>query len=424
MDQIFSDALQGLFAVAHKPLFIPIVAITVVLVAVVWGLSIVLTAKPRAQSEVAELIAQRDDLMAKLMDAEEIGSVGSYSWNFMNPSLSFWSKEMYALFGLMPRKKPPAIDSIIDFIHEEDREHARAAWQRALSTPGNFGMDFRSVSPAGQVRYLQVRGKTVLDEQHRAASIHGVAHDVSKEKEIDKAKTEFVSLASHQLKTPLTSIRWLSELLLSPSGEALSDKQRQYVSSIKASCDHMVEMVNDLLNVSRIELGTLAYTLEDFNIVDLVKAVAQEQEHDALARHIAVRLEASVLPTVHADKKLVRMIAQNLISNAIKYSLEGGEVHIELSLASTRRESIFMRVQDQGIGIPKSEQGHMFSKLYRASNATSAVPDGTGLGLYVIKTILDRAGGGITFESTEGKGTTFYASIPVVWASEELNHKT
>lgn len=416
MELVVQTILHSLDVFIHKPLFLPVVAISVVLIAVVWGLIVVLTAKPRAQNEVAWLMAQREDLMAKLMDAEEIGAVGSFSWNYKDPTLSFWSKEMYALFGLMSRPKPPALDSIYEFIHEEDRVAATEAWARAKRTQGNFAMDFRTVSPAGQVRFLQVRGKTVLNEKHGPASIHGVAHDVTKDKEVDKAKTEFVSLASHQLKTPLTSIKWLSELLLAPTSEPLTPKQHEYVSNIKTSCDHMVEMVNDLLNVSRIELGTLALTLEDFSINDLVKSVVAEQAHTAEIKHLEIHFSSlSTLPVVHADQKLVRMIAQNLLSNAIKYSKDNGVVEVELSLASTTRESIFMRVKDAGIGIPKGEQGKMFTKLYRASNAEAAVPDGTGLGLYVIKTILDKAGGGITFESEEGKGTTFYASIPVIW---------
>lgn len=381
---------------------------------------VLVTARARALSSSAAVIEERDRAISQLTEAEEIGRVGSFAWDFENPARSYWSKEMFDLFGLIPRKKIPASDALSQYIHEGDRVRFEGAWKRALTQPGDFTFSFRTVSNRGQVRNVQVQGRTTLNDTHGTKLIHGVVHDVTKEMEVDRAKSEFVSLASHQLKTPLTSIKWLSEMLAAENAEPLSPKQLEYVRTIKASTQQMVEMVNDLLNMSRIELGTLAMTIEEFNIDTLVRSVAAEQEHAAELKKVMVQLISDPkLPILHADQKLVRMILQNLLSNAIKYSHDGGSVEFELSLVSSTHESIFVRVKDSGIGIPEKEQQNVFQKLYRAENAQKLVPDGTGLGLYVMKTILARAGGGITFESKEGKGTTFFVSIPVIWPSGE-----
>lgn len=388
-------------------------AILVILLA--FAIYVALTARTRARRGMTELEEERDKAVTQLKEAEEIGKVGSFLWDYEEPAHSYWSNEMYELFGLVPRRKMPPIDSLLPYIHEGDRARFQNTWQRACTQPGNFSFTVRTVSNRGQVRNLNIEGRTVIRE-HETGSVRGVAHDITREMEIDRAKSEFVSLASHQLKTPLTSIKWLSEMLVAENAEPLTEKQLEYVRNIKASSSQMFEMVNDLLSMSRIELGTLAMTLSDFDIDALVRDVVSEQAHTAAQHSITVKLASdSSFPKMHADQKLVRMILQNLLSNAIKYSPDGSTVEYSLSLVSTPKDTIYIEVKDYGIGIPEKEQNKVFEKLYRAENAQKLVPDGTGLGLYVIKTILARAGGAITFESKEGKGTTFYVSIPVLW---------
>lgn len=396
------------------------VFVAVILVgAAVTAVYFAVTAKARAEKGMELLVDERKRAEERLREAEEMGKVGSFLWDFQDPTRSYWSDEMYALFGLMKRRKLPTVDSLEPYIHEGDRERFNGAWHRATTQPGVFSFTVRTVSPQGQVRNLNVEGRSVVVD-HVTRSVQGVAHDVTKEMEVDRAKSEFVSLASHQLKTPLTSIKWLSEMLVAEGAEPLTPKQEEYIKNIKSSARQMVEMVNDLLNMSRIELGTLAMTLSDFNIDTLMRDVAREQQHAALQRKVTVNLVSDPkFPTMHADEKLVRMMLQNLLSNAIKYSREGGAVDYTLSLVSVPHDTIYITVKDSGIGIPESEREKVFQRLYRATNAQKLVPDGTGLGLYVIKIVLARAGGNITFESEEGKGTTFFVSLPVIWKSGE-----
>jgi signal transduction histidine kinase len=176
----------------------------------------------------------------------------------------------------------------------------------------------------------------------------------------------------------------------------------------------MMRMVEDLLNVSRLELGKMAIAPEEFDIREFFSEILAELKPSAELKRITLSLNAhSELPKFFADKNLVHMILQNVLTNAIKYSKDGGTVDCELSHGSG--DNAFIRVTDSGIGIPKDEQDKVFEKLHRASNAVANVPDGTGLGLYLIKTILERVHGGITLESTEGKGTSVYVTLPATW---------
>lgn len=370
----------------------------------------------RAQASVAHVMRAYDSMTKQLSEAERIGHFGSFLWDFKDQSDSYWSDEMYELFGLVRRSKPPGPEIIVSSAHKDDADRIKGEWDKAHVEPGPFSFDFRAVSPTGQVRHVRVQGKTLMGAKIRPLRIQGVVHDITKEMEIDKAKSEFVSLASHQLKTPLTSIKWLSEVLLTKGGEPLTPTQTTYINNIHASSMHMVDIVNDLLNVSRIELGTLALRIEEFDVASLVADVTSEQSHVAEEKHVMMKVTCEEgLPHLKADRNLVRMVFQNLISNAIKYTLAGGSVVCEVSRASGARETLFIRVTDTGIGIPEKAKDKIFTKLYRAGNASASVPDGTGLGLYVVKTVVERAHGGVTFESTEGKGTTFYASFPFEW---------
>ncbi len=238
-----------------------------------------------------------------------------------------------------------------------------------------------------------------------------VFRDITKEREIDKEKTEFVSLASHQLRTPLSTINWYTEMLLAGDAGKLTANQKKYLEEIYAGNQRMVELVNSLLNVSRLELGTFTIDPEIVNVVELAKAVIKEQEPAIKTRKLYVETNfGKDVPEINADPKLLRMVLQNLLSNAVKYTPESG--HILVSVEHKDKE-ILIKVSDSGWGIPKGESSKIFSKLFRASNVKEQDTEGTGLGLYIVKSIVEGSGGTIRFESEEHKGTTFFVTLPV-----------
>ena len=241
----------------------------------------------------------------------------------------------------------------------------------------------------------------------------GIERDITKEKEIDSAKTEFVSLASHQLRTPLSAINWYTEMLLSEDAGAITDMQREYLGEVSRGSRRMVELVNALLNVSRIELGTFAVQPEPTDVVELARDVINELKSKILEKKLHIE-EAYVenLPKMMVDPKLTRIVFQNLLTNAVKYTPEEGKISISIAM-SADKTMFTIAVSDTGYGIPKEDQSRIFTKLFRASNIREKETDGTGLGLYIIKSIVEHSGGTVTFESEEGKGTTFTLTLPV-----------
>jgi len=261
-----------------------------------------------------------------------------------------------------------------------------------------------------------------------------VFRDITKEKDIDKAKTEFVSLASHQLRTPLTTVSWYSEMLLAGDAGMLNDAQKKYLDEIYKGNKRMVDLVNALLNVSRMELGTFIVDPEPTDILALAQSVVSDFKPQIDQKKLKFsEKHADNLPILNADPKLLRMVFQNLLANAIKYTPDKGKITLELTLSDAQGlvsnakgqiSNILIKVSDNGYGIPKAHQSSIFTKLFRADNVREKDTEGTGLGLYIVKAIVDHSGGKIWFESEENKGATFYVTLPLAGMKKKEGTKT
>lgn len=259
-------------------------------------------------------------------------------------------------------------------------------------------------------------------KEHDTRLFVGIVQDITVRKEIDKAKTEFVSLASHQLRTPLSAINWYAEMLLSGDAGELAPEQRGYVEEIYGGSTRMVDLINALLNVSRIELGTFSVETQMTDIVKLLRSVLDETKPLSDAKRLGMVHEFTNDPLeLKVDPKLLRMIFQNFISNAIKYTPEEGTVTVRLYIED---EECVFAVTDTGIGIPEAQQDHIFQKLFRADNAKAGDTEGTGLGLYIVKKVIDHSGGRTWFESEQDKGATFYATIPLSGMRDKEGSRT
>ncbi|MCA9380795.1 CHASE domain-containing protein [Candidatus Dojkabacteria bacterium] len=247
-----------------------------------------------------------------------------------------------------------------------------------------------------------------------------VFRDITKEKEVDAAKTEFVSLASHQLRTPLTSINWYLELLLDEKGSKLTKKQKEFFHEIQIATKQMTELVGALLNVSRIELGTFAITPEPTDLTKLAESVVEEVSPIIKDKKLKVNLTKTKLEKVSVDPKLFRIVYQNLITNAVKYTPEEGIISIDHKIEN---DDILITVSDTGYGIPLRQKDQIFQKLFRADNVRIKDTKGTGLGLYIVKSILESTGGRIWFESEENEGTTFFVKVPLKGMSKKVGSR-
>lgn len=237
-----------------------------------------------------------------------------------------------------------------------------------------------------------------------------IIHDVTKEKLIEKMKTEFVSVAAHQLRTPLSAIKWTIRMILDGDVGEINEEQRELLEQTYISNERMIRLINDLLDVSRIEEGRLLYDQEDTRIEDVLDSVIEASQEMLRNKNMVLEVNKKETPKVKIDKEKMGVVIQNLLENAIKYTEQGGKIKITLD---NDEKNVIFKIEDSGVGIPKSQQDRIFTKFFRAENVTRMETNGTGLGLYTTKNIVQAHKGQIWFESEENKGTTFYFTIPI-----------
>jgi PAS domain S-box-containing protein len=235
--------------------------------------------------------------------------------------------------------------------------------------------------------------------------------DVRQEAEIDRMKTEFISIASHQLRSPIGGLKNATSMLLDGSFGEIAPKAKETLGAMSDIIERMAETVNVLLDVSRIESGKLVVVPEPTDIAKLAEDTVKENDYAAKAKKQDIKLEVqSGLPKISVDPKLVREIYKNLLTNAIKYTPEAGR--IEICVRTDGPEALSF-VKDNGYGIPEKDRARVFQKFYRGDNIVGLKETGTGLGLYCVKMLVEASGGRMWFESAEKKGTTFFFTLPL-----------
>lgn len=228
---------------------------------------------------------------------------------------------------------------------------------------------------------------------------------------LDQAKDEFISMASHQLRTPLTSVKGYLSMILDGDVGDVDKKQRDMLVAAFTSSQRMVYLISDLLNVSRLQTGKFVIAPVVSDLPEVIEGEIQQLKETAKMKELEITLKTSKnFPDVYLDETKTRQVIMNFIDNAIYYTPRGGKIDVELSHNDNKIE---YTVTDNGIGVPKSEQKNMFTKFYRASNAKKARPDGTGLGLFMAKKVIIDQGGAVIFNSKEGEGSTFGFTFPM-----------
>jgi len=248
----------------------------------------------------------------------------------------------------------------------------------------------------------------------------GAATSVSRHKALSQAKNDFVTVASHQLRTPLSIIKWYIDYVISGDAGELNAEQKKYLDQVYVSNERLIDLVNSLLDVSRIDLKTFSIDPESMNLTEKAQEMAEKNANEAKKKNIRIETEFGAMPVLNFDPRLIGIVFDNLLSNAIKYTPNDGFVKFVVKKAD---EKILIKVVDSGIGIPSEYKPKMFSKFFRSDESKKMDSQGTGLGLYIVKSIVEKAGGKIWYESpslenvvngqqTESHGTAFFISFP------------
>jgi len=238
-------------------------------------------------------------------------------------------------------------------------------------------------------------------------------------RELDKVKTEFISVAAHQFRTPMAAIKWTLSTVLESDAENLTAEQKMLLMQGQESTDRVIRLINQMLVVTRIESGRIQYEYIPLRIENLIDSVLRDfvGHSETVGVEIIFHKPDTALPYIQADSEKIHSVIQNLVENALQYTRRGGKIEL-----STELQEGFVKVfvKDNGIGIPEKQKSGIFNKFFRAENATKERADGSGLGLYIIKRIVESHGGLVGFDSEENVGTTFYFTLPIAAKQEAI----
>lgn len=360
----------------------------------------------------------------QLQDAQRIAHVGHWRWHVGSGQLEA-SDEIFRLCGYQPGEMETTADWFTSLLHPQDRERVKQRLQHSFSLSVPFSMDYRIILGSGEERWVHTDGIPVADEGGSARIFTGTTQDITLRKRYEeqllaakeeaerasRAKSEFLSRMSHELRTPMNAILGFSQIL---DLEQLTALQSCYVGEIEQAGKHLLELIDDLLDLSRIEAGRMGMSIERVDVPRIIAEAVKLVEAETVSRKIRLINHVSGVAAhqAMADPTRLRQVLTNLLSNAIKYNRENGQVDIDLE---EKGENLWLSVRDTGMGIHGDRLPELFTPFARLGAENTEV-GGTGIGLSLSKKLLELMGGEIDVESTPGQGTVFCFSLPLAEA--------
>jgi signal transduction histidine kinase len=272
---------------------------------------------------------------------------------------------------------------------------------------------FNSAGPGiGNNRIYKVLTAKITDSQDRWLGYMKIFYDITREKLVDQLKSEFISIAAHQLRTPLSSIKWVIKMVLDGDAGSITAEQKELLNKGYISNERVIGLVNDLLNVSRIEDGQFGFEYQKINLGVIMEPIIKNIEETAERSKIHFnKTLPSVWPTINADKEKISLAIQSILDNAVKYTPEYGKIDLFIAISD---KFVTIKVHDSGVGIPAEDQARLFSKFFRGSNVVRMQTEGSGLGLFITKNIINTHNGEISLRSEEGQGTEVEVILPII----------
>lgn len=335
-----------------------------------------------------------------------------------------------------------AVEHITGFAHDEligkkagskelwgglmSQEFYQRLWDRIKYQKKPFQGEFLNKRKDGSTYHTSGNIFPVVSDHGNIDFFVEVHHDISRRKELEKAKTDFLSFAGHKLQTPLTVSRWSLELLEQSSG--LDERQKSFIRDANLANKKMIELISELLSMVRIELGKFHVAPKPLDPVEIMKQTLHDVHPIVDKKRLIVKNNFDKIPLIPLDKKILGSIYESLVSNAVYFTPDGG--HIEIAIvADTENDEFHTTVSDSGFGISPAERPKIFSKFFRSKHALLADPQGSGLGLFNAKRFVDMSGGHIWFESpssignSDHPGVAFHVSFPLSGMVENINEE-
>jgi len=318
-----------------------------------------------------------------------------------------------------PRATSPQLsytmEEFRDSIHPKDREHVWAALENHLKTGAPFSEEYRISDKRGNYITISDRAVAIRSQAGKPIRLVGSSNDITDRKRAEQLKSDFISFVTHQLRTPLSGVKWMLELAMDAKDNP--NEMQSFIADARLSTERLIRLVNDLLDASRLEQGKRKVAPQPVDIEKLTRDVVAEMNPALLEMKQTLTVEIlNDPPRANADRLLIRQVIMNLLSNSIKYTPAEGKIDICISseLNNARWE-----IRDTGIGVPKEDRGKLFEKFYRAENVLSVETEGTGLGLYLVRLIVELFGGRVWYESEESIGSKFVFTLPAVSQSAD-----
>gem|GEM_PF-1084511 len=369
-----------------------------------------------------------DRRQLQLVEAQALARMGHWRWEVGSDVIE-WSDQLYSVFGVQKEQFITTLDNVNRIIHRRDIGRLFQAFQRAIIQQNDYDMDFRIRRPDGAERFIRCEGRCELDHEGDVIALYGIMQDVTEQMEHEQdlrtakeaaesayaAKSRFLANMSHELRTPLNAIIGFSEMiehqLLGPVG---NPKYIDYVSGIRESGQHLLDLISDILDMSKIEAGKYELDLEEVNISKTIRLALHMMEGRALDAGVKLLTGEGLeqdAPDVKitADRRAIMQILLNLLSNAVKFTRQGGQVMASCLMTD---KGIRMVVADTGIGIPANKLSAVLKPFEQAAHELTRDHEGSGLGLSITKELAELHGGTIRIESKIEVGTTVSVSLP------------
>jgi PAS domain S-box len=376
--------------------------------------------------KVIERTTELKESETNLLEAQKTAKMGHWEFDFVDNKIT-WSDQIYHNFGIALGTEIN-FDLILNHIHQDDLQKIEALVSKIQKTGQPEPLDFRIIMPQNEIRYLFADGKKMTDKKNPASrKMRGIIQEVTelkkaeiaikesenklkvaleKERELNELKSRFVSMASHEFRTPLSTILSSANLIGRYEKTEQHEKREKHVNRIESSVRNLTMILNDFLSLEKLESGKVSVNPVKLEVTDFIQQIIEEVNLTAKGHQKIIHNHIGK-KEFYTDEHLLKNILINLLSNGIKYSKEDQNVELQTEKSNGK---IKIQVKDFGIGIPAADQKNMFSRFFRANNVTNI--QGTGLGLTIVKRYLDLMEGKIWFESEEEKGTTFFVEIP------------